>query len=106
MQLSFGDGNRYHMIEVTTSSQINEFRSNEQLIQSIENSDEKIFIYKFATKYWGYKKTNKICQQGKNQKYYNWFCISFLINFNPILFAEEKSCLVQKILKIVSIQNL
>ncbi len=49
-QFSFGDGNRYHMIEVTTSSQVNEFRSNEQLIQSIENSDEKIYIYKFAAK--------------------------------------------------------
>tara|TARA_Y100000768_G_C23963431_1_gene676625 strand:- start:191 stop:859 length:669 start_codon:yes stop_codon:yes gene_type:complete len=65
-QLSFGDGNRYHTLEVTAKSSIEDFKSSEKLIQSIENSEEKIYIYKFATK--NLNDTKKLQEYVKNFK--------------------------------------
>ena len=57
-QISFGDGNSYNTIEVTCNENINEFRENNNLINLIENLDEKIFIYRFAFKTYEEAKKN------------------------------------------------
>lgn len=49
-QISFGDGNSYNTVELTCNKIIDEFRTNKNLINMIENLDEKVFIYRFAFK--------------------------------------------------------
>ena len=50
IQFSFGDGNRYNTIEVTAKTKIEDFRNIQNLVQFVENTEENVFIYKFATK--------------------------------------------------------
>jgi hypothetical protein len=56
--LIYGDGNHYNTIEVSCVKKIDEFKSKKELIQSIENNEDELFIYKFATK--NTDETNKL----------------------------------------------
>jgi len=48
--LIYGDGNNYNTIEVSSTKKIDDFITKKELIQSVENNEERLFIYKFVTK--------------------------------------------------------
>ena len=50
IQFSFGDETGINTIEVTAKTKIEDFRNIQNLVQFVENTEENVFIYKFATK--------------------------------------------------------
>ena len=47
--LIYSEGNSYNTIELTTKNKIKDLENEKNIIQIVNNYEEKIYIYKFAT---------------------------------------------------------
>ena len=48
--VNFGDGNTYNTIEITCNESNEKLKNNKFLVNFVENFQEKIFIYRLASK--------------------------------------------------------
>ena len=65
--VSFGDGNMYNTVEVICKKNIEDFKNNANLINSVENLDDSTFIYRFAFKT-AKETTNQLNEINKHKK--------------------------------------
>ena len=47
--LIYSEGNSYNTIEITAKKRIKDLENEKNLVQFVNDSEEKIYIYKFAT---------------------------------------------------------